>query len=261
MCDFALGTQTQGSVIRPASYCGVCGFKPGYGLLPLEGALPFAPSLDTAGLFTSTAREMAALWEKLGFGDAAEFPSRLAFWPGGGIEPEMRAAFSDGIARLRAIGFRLEPIDLSPEWEELLACVRIVNAWEGARTHEERFRRYGDAIGEKLAALIEEGLSIPAETHDAALAGIAGTKRRLGGLPVVLTPAATGPAPRGLASTGDPRMNAPWTALGGPVVTVPMPVAGLPLGMQVAAGSGSDALALRAAVEIESGLTSSTRNH
>ena len=251
MVPFALGTQTQGSIIRPASYCGICGFKPTYGLLPLAGALPFAPSLDTAGLFAPTSAEMRWLWEKTGYPIAAEPPRVMAYGAGLNVEPPMQAAYENALARLRAAGIRLNAVDLSEEYAVLLAAVRVINAYEGARTHEERYRRHGVKIGMKLAQLVEEGLRIPSEMVLAAIQRVSESRERAASLfaqyPVVLTPAATGPAPLGLESTGDPRMNSPWTALGVPAVSVPMPAEGLPLGLQVTAAAGHDAAALSAA--------------
>ena len=106
MAPFALGTQTQGSVIRPASFCGVCGFKPTFGLLPLEGVLPFAPSLDTAGLFTEDAEDMQLLWELLGFAADSGTPALIgaSYWY---PEPAMRTAFTDCLGRLTESGFQV----------------------------------------------------------------------------------------------------------------------------------------------------------
>ncbi len=251
MAPFALGTQTQGSILRPASYCGVCGFKPTYGLLPLAGALPFAPSLDTAGLFAPTPAEMRWLWDRMGYAASGNAPRTIAYGTGLDVEPPMQAAYEGAIARLRAAGFRIDATDLREEYTVLLAAVRVINAGEGARTHEERYRRHGAAIGVKLAGLVEEGLALPQELVLAARQATQESRERAASLfaqyPVVLTPAAPGLAPLGLESTGDPRMNSPWTALGVPAISVPMPVEGLPLGIQVTAAEGRDATALSAA--------------
>src|SRR5882724_9657889 len=108
MVPFALGSQTQGSVLRPASYCGVVGFKPTYGVLSLAGVMPFAPSLDTAGLFTQTADDMRLLWSRMGFSTEAAGCAAAAFAPE--AEPEMEAAFRQTIDRLKATGFRIQVI-------------------------------------------------------------------------------------------------------------------------------------------------------
>ena len=126
--------------------------------------------------------------------------------------------------------------------------------YEGARFHEERFKQYGSRL-EDMGNLVRDGLKIPVAQYDDARRVIAESKVRITEMykatPVILVPAATGPAPSGLASTGDPRMNAPWTALGTPAISIPMPVSnGLPLGLQLTADHGEDARVIRAAVRV-----------
>ncbi len=259
MVPFALGSQTQGSVLRPASFCGVCGFKPTFGLLPTSGILPFAPSLDTAGLFTEDAADMRLLWDRMGYEsvDAGRFVPGI-IWPLPDVDPPMRAAVEAAAARLGA-----KRAELPPPFGQLLGSVKIVNAYEGARTHAERWRKYGDRIGVKLAALVQEGLEIPEVRYRAALESITANKQKIGPLfetfPVLFAPAAPGPAPLGLASTGDPRLNAPWTALGVPAIAIPLPVpsGALPLGLQLIAAPGDDRRLLARAEVVEATLRSS----
>ena len=244
MAAFALGSQTQGSVIRPASYCRVAGFKPTYGLLPLAGVLGFAPSLDTAGLFTQTADDMALLWERMGFPVASASATRLA---------KTRLGIPGGVEeRLRASGWRIEEVELSFDFDEVLAAVKIVNTYEGSRTHEARWREFGERIGAKLALLVHEGLGVTRGRYEDALESLRLTRARMIAFydqyPVVLTPAATGPAPMGLASTGDPRMNAPWTGFHGPAICIPCGEVGL----QLTGAPGADALLVATAAAIES---------
>ncbi len=255
MVPFALGTQTQGSVLRPASYCGIVGFKPTHGLLSLEGVLPFAPALDTAGLFTETAADMRLLWERMGFAVSGTGVARLSA-PAAldGLDPEVESGFRAAIRRLDT-----ENVDLPPGFAELQRVVDVINDYEGARTHEQRWREHGARIGLKLAQLVERGLKIPAGEYTAAKGRLGEIKRQMSNVfrqaGVILTPAATGPAPRGLESTGDPRMNRAWTVLGGPAISVPLPVStGLPLGLQLTAEWGHDAVALGAAVRVEAAL-------
>ncbi|HYM12063.1 MAG TPA: amidase [Bryobacterales bacterium] len=258
MVPFALGSQTQGSVLRPASFCGVVGFKPTHGLLPLEGVLSFAPSLDTAGLFTPTAEDMRLLWERMGFPvDRTDTPPRLgvpAALPE--LDPAMEWEFRLTATRLRAAGLRVETIELPPDFAKLRAASKLINDYEGARTHRERWREHGLRIGWKLAQMVAEGLRIPSEEYAAALGTVAQVKQEMAKMfeqvPVILTPAAPGPAPAGLASTGDPRMNSPWTALGVPAISIPMPAGdGLPLGLQMTAGAGRDGFLVAVAGELE----------
>jgi Asp-tRNA(Asn)/Glu-tRNA(Gln) amidotransferase A subunit family amidase len=126
--------------------------------------------------------------------------------------------------------------------------------YEGARFHEARYKQYGDRL-EAMAELVREGLQISDRRYQDALAFLAKSKGEIAAqyqsTPIILVPAATGPAPRGLEFTGNSAMNAPWTALGTPAISIPMPVGkGLPLGLQLTGAQGQDARVLRAAVRI-----------
>ncbi len=253
MVPFALGSQTQGSVLRPASFCGCTGFKPGFGVLPIKGTMPFAPTLDTAGLFTQTAADMRELWSAMGFDTGAEAVARLTALPvPDEVEPEMRARFLAAAERLGAAHVN-PPFDVWGLWK----AVSLVQAVQGARTHEQSWRQHGAAVGAKLAGLIERGLSTPEPEYQAALAEIEQGKKAAAAFftdhPVWIAPAALGAAPRTLTSTGDPRMNAPFTGLGTPAISIPMPVpqGAMPRGLQLVAGPGQDAMLLATAASVE----------
>jgi Asp-tRNA(Asn)/Glu-tRNA(Gln) amidotransferase A subunit family amidase len=235
MVPFAVGTQTLGSVLRPASYCGVCGFKPTYGLIPADGVLPFAPSLDTLGFFTETAGDMLCLWSRLRGGGSRIELRRAACFPG---------AAASTIGRLRAAGVAVDALEPPPGWQRLAAAALTVNDYEGARSHAGRYREFGERIGRRLAELVRRGQGIPEAEYEDARAHIAAMREEFARLfreyPAILSPAATGPAPAGLASTGDPAANAPWTALGVPAISVPLPAEGPPLGLQMTAAEGRD---------------------
>lgn len=256
MVPLTIGTQTGGSVLRPASFCGIAGFKPTYGLLSTEGVLPFAKSLDTLGFFTHTAADMLAFWtamrrdaggaEPITFGVADPLPA---------VDPPMAAAFSDTIARLRRAATPLRSVDIAATLDRLAAAQRVVMFYEGARFHEQRYQEYGERLAD-MAVLVREGLQMTPQQYDEARRVIAECRRRstewYKATPVILVPAAVGAAPRGLAFTGDSRMNAPWTALGTPAISIPMPVAsGLPLGLQLTAAHDDDMRLLHAAVAVE----------
>jgi len=259
MVPFALGTQTRGSVLRPASYCGVTGFKPTYGLIPMAGVLQFAKSLDTLGFFTNTPEDMLRLWEALGHTTGIE--EKLEFGapdPMPQVEPVMTTAFKKALSSLRKAGVTIQPINISPMLDQVTDASDIVMYYEGARFHEQRFKEYGDRLGQ-MAALVREGLKISTARYDEARRHIGESKARILEIyktaPVILVPAATGPAPLGLQNTGDARMNSPWTALGTPAITIPMPVGeGLPLGLQLTAAPGQDARVVRAAVRLHRAL-------
>jgi Asp-tRNA(Asn)/Glu-tRNA(Gln) amidotransferase A subunit family amidase len=256
MAPVTLGTQTGGSVLRPASFCGVTGFKTSYGLLPMDGVLPFAKSLDTLGFFTHTAADMFKFWESIGYsiGRAEDF-ALAAPDPMPPVEPAMAAAFQNALLQLRRAGMTIKSVDIAAMLTRLSDAQKVVMFYEGSRFHEQRFREYGSRLAD-LADLVGEGLQIPSERYDEAQGYISECRTRMRELykdtPVILVPAALGPAPLGLASTGDSRMNAPWTALGTPAISIPMPVAkGLPLGLQLTAEHGQDARLLRTAVRLE----------
>ena len=256
MVPVALGTQTRGSVLRPASYCGVTGFKASYGLLSMEGVLPFAKSLDTLGLFTHTAADMLALWESLGHavGRTEDF-ALGAPDPIPKVEPAMEAAFQNALSRLRRAGVSIRSIEIAGMLASLDEAATTVMFYEGAQFHQQRYKEHGSRLAD-MADLVREGLMIPVDRYDAARRYIAECKARMTELykttPVMLVPSATGPAPLGLASTGDARMNAPWSALGTPAISIPMPVSGgLPLGLQLTADHGEDARVIRTAVRLQ----------
>lgn len=256
MVPLAIGTQTHGSVLRPASYCGVTGFKPTYGLLSTEGVLPVARTLDTLGFFTHTALGMSRLWQGLGYG--VDHDPETTFGipdPPLDVEPEMADAFEAALRTLRRAGCSIEAVPITPMLATMPLESRIVEVFEAARAHEARYREFGDRLNE-LAEVVRQGLRIPPARYDAALAYLAECRTALetqfARTPIVLTPAATGAAPAGFASTGDPRVNSPWTALGTPAIAVPMPVRSdaLPLGLQLSGEAGRDGLLLATAVRV-----------
>ena len=255
MVPIAIGTQTTGSVLRPASYCGVTGFKASYGLLSLEGVLPYAKSLDTLGFFTHTPADMLLLWDALGHPTGREEDFAVgAPEPMPEVEPEMSAAFQKAVASRRKASIPSRPVDISSVLIKLADAQHTISFYEAARFHQQRFNQYGDRLG-YLATLVREGLGITEGRYEEALQYVSASRLRLTEMykatPVILVPAAAGPAPLGLSYTGDGRMNSPWTALGTPAISIPMPVSGgLPLGLQLAADHGQDARLLRTAARL-----------
>jgi Asp-tRNA(Asn)/Glu-tRNA(Gln) amidotransferase A subunit family amidase len=257
MVPFAVGEQTRGSMIRPASFCGVTGFKPTHDLLPTEGMLILSKSLDTLGLFTHTPADMLALWKALGHstGSAEQFTFGAAE-PIPDCDPDMAHAFRESLSLLRKAGLSIQAIDIAATLKKLDEANDVEMFYEGARANEARLKEFGDKLDLPLANLVRDGLKISAARYDEAQRFIADSRKQFAEMfkatPVILTPAAPGAAPLGLSTTGDPRMNAPWTALWTPAINVPMPVAsGLPLGLQLTADLGQDARLLQAALLIE----------
>jgi Asp-tRNA(Asn)/Glu-tRNA(Gln) amidotransferase A subunit family amidase len=263
MVPFAVGEQTLGSVLRPASYCGVTGFKPTYGLLSMQGVMPLAHSLDTLGFFTHTPGDMLALWRAVGQPGSDMEPTVIGVpEPALDVESEMATAYARTISVLRAAGVKTMPLDIRSLLTQLVDAARTVMFFEGARFHAERYKQYGDRLGD-LASLVREGLQMTPDAYAQSKQVIAQCKDRFDEIyqkaPFIVVPAATGPAPLGLAFTGDTRMNSPWTALGVPAISIPMTVhAGLPLGLQLTANRNGDSQLLRAAVEVQSLLGAQT---
>lgn len=256
MVPFAIGTQTGGSVLRPASFCGITGFKPTYGLLSVDGVMTYSHSLDTLGFFTHAPHDMLLLWQALGQLRGREEQVSLGVVEPlpAGVEPPMATAIQKVVSVLRSRGMEIKPVPITAMLEKLTGESRVVSTYEGARAHEQRYREYGTRL-QDVAKMVEEGLQIPLGRYQEARAFIAESKRRFDEIysvtSVLLVPAATGPAPKGLSSTGDSRMNRAWTALGTPAIALPMPVqSGMPMGIQLTAAPRQDSLLLRTAVRV-----------
>jgi len=253
-CPLALGTQTVGSVIRPAAFCGIVGFKPTYGRIENAGLLFSAPSFDTVGLFTQDAAgaaEAAALlcadWT---------FPANvsrpvLGVPDGSYLEqatPEGLHAFEQQLRRLQAAGVELRRVPAFADFETIRTRHHRLVAGEMALVHAEWFARHADVYQTPTADLIRDGQQIDDAELAAARAGRATLRAELhammdaAGIDIWVTPAATGPAPHGLDSTGNSVMNLPWTHAGMPAISLPAGYApdGLPLGLQCVAAAGKD---------------------
>jgi Asp-tRNA(Asn)/Glu-tRNA(Gln) amidotransferase A subunit family amidase len=241
MVPAALGTQTAGSVIRPASFCGVVGYAATHGELPMRGVNPLAPGLDTLGVFARSVADAALVRSVLvGGGARVDVPRapRLALWLAPDLEEPMRAALLAAADSLQSAGAELVRPGLGPAVAELTALHLTVMAYEIARTLAwEDDRR--EQLNDHLVAHIDAGLAIGVDEIHAAraraeeLRGVVDSL--LDGCDAVLAAAACGPAPEGLASTGNPAQSRPWQVLGLPAVALPAgrSDAGLPLGVQL----------------------------
>jgi Asp-tRNA(Asn)/Glu-tRNA(Gln) amidotransferase A subunit family amidase len=261
MLPLAFGTQTAGSHIRPASYCGIVACKPTYNLLPRAGVHPNADSLDTVGVYGRTIEDAAFFLEALtgrsdlhGTFDQPRIGACRTFeWEL--VEPPMAAAFESAARKLDARELRL------PEsFRGLREAHGIVIRYEGARSLADEYRRFRDLLDPGLRQRCDEGYAIEGPVYQQALLYAARCRCALndafGDFDVLIAPAATGEAPKGLASTGNTAMNVVWTLLHVPCVAVPMSRGsnGLPLGLQVIGRIGDDARTLAAARWIESQL-------
>ena len=261
----AFGTQTAGSVIRPAAFCGVVGYKPSWGLIPRPGVKVLSDWLDTVGVF---ARDVA---------DAAFFVAHLTGRPSlqadgsGGpyriavlrepyptiVEPEAVRVLDQAMEALEVAGHTVFDLPTPAPLQPLPRLQRLVMAYELSRSLGHERRTHEASLSPILKGFIDEGSGISARTYDAAMASVRDVIRDINGVfgaaDVILSPPAPGEAPRGLEATGDPAFNRTWTVLQLPCLTVPVGRGpnGLPVGVQLAARSGQDALLLAAALATE----------
>jgi len=268
MVRAAIGTQTVGSVCRPASFCGVVGFKPSYGLVSTGGCFALVPTFDTIGFFTRDVDDMTALWEAVVPDGTPR--QRKAGPPVVGIVEDLRCEPFDAPMigalrwardRLRACGVATREVALPVELGAVYDNNRVIFEVEAARAHAGLWARHRDAYPPKLKAVLEAAAAGDSEERYAdACAARAEAQERFaalfGEIDVVLAPAAPGTAPRDLTVTGDPRANLLFTHVRAPVVSLParLGVDGLPLGLQCAAPAGSDAAVLAAARVIQDAL-------
>lgn len=247
LAPLSLGTQTIGSVIRPAAFCGVAGFKPTYGRLPADGIVFFSRAVDHVGLFTQDVAGAALAASCLVDGwrpiSAAVLP-RLGIPAGPYLaqaSAEALAAFESQTARLQAAGYEVVRAPLFAGIDAINQRHRRLIAFEFAQEHNRLFAVFESLYRPRTAALIREGQAVaPAEAAEirdgrGALRAEMEAVMDAHGIDLWLCPPAPGPAPAGLGSTGDPIMNLPWTYAGLPAITLPAGQAanGLPLGVQV----------------------------
>lgn len=267
----AVGTQTGGSVIRPASYCGVVGFKPSFGLIGRSGVLTQSPFLDTIGAFARSLADAALLVEVMAGHDPQDsatapapvprlteaarqnppLPPLLAVTHLPGADQTMLDAMAELADEL---GERAHRVDLPPGFAEADTIRRRINLAEMSKCYYPLERRGRAAMSDTMRAAMDEGKAIPARDYIAALDWRqvlnAALDELLTRCDAILCPAAPGPAPA-LAenSTGSPAMNGPWTLCGVPAITLPLlsSETGLPMGVQLIGRRGEDARLLRVA--------------
>lgn len=269
LCPLALGTQTVGSVIRPAAYCGIVGFKPTAGRIPTDGILPFSSTVDHVGAFT---RETAGMtlaapvlfdsWRTL---PKARSRPTLGVPEGPYLEQVSdrgRRAFETHLEGLGRAGYRIQRIDVLDDIEDVNERHERLIAAELALAHEDFFDDYRDRYADVTRRLVETGRSVPTaeiavgRRSREALRSSLETRMDEAGIDLWIAPAAPGPAPSGIDDTGDPVVNLPWTHAGLPTIAIP---AGrtdddLPLGVQCVARFGADEDLLRWSHDLEAAL-------
>jgi amidase len=260
-----IGTQTNGSIIRPAAYCGVVGYKPTVGTISVAGVHPFAPTFDTVGTFARTvadaARVASALTDRGRIAPEVAMPAhrpRFAWLPKfPWVEPDFDTlrALAHALDNLRDAA-EIVPISIPAAWKEAKALHRTLMLKEGSEVLGALQARERDRLTPAINAAIDDGHAISMEAHrDAIIArerAIAFFTGWLDEYDAVLAPSAPSTAPRGLDTTGDPSCCSLWSLLGFPAISIPAGVVhGLPIGLQLAAPQGRDDSLLSAAVWCE----------
>jgi Asp-tRNA(Asn)/Glu-tRNA(Gln) amidotransferase A subunit family amidase len=264
MLPLALGTQTAGSIIRPAAYCGVVGYKPSWGRVSRAGVKSLSETLDTVGGFGRSVRDVALLGAVL-LGDARL--AALAHDPAGQAprigmcrtpqwaqaDADTQAAWSAAARALSPQAAELAEVALPDGLGDLIELQKQVMAFETARALSHERVHHRDRLSERLRTLLDEGLAMPGADHTARLIRRAQARHSVGALfdrwDVLLAPSATGEAPAGLGATGDPVFCRTWTLLGLPCVHLPFARGrlGLPVGLQLIGRWGHDHQLLAAA--------------
>jgi len=274
MVPLALGSQTNGSVIRPAAFCGVYGFKPTHGLVPRTGVLELSRTLDHVGCFSRTLEDLALLAEVLaGYhegdpdtrprarvpflqvaNEAPPIEPMLAFiktphWDR--VDADAKEAFGELV---EALGERVEEVELFPSADGAWDWHKTIMEVDMAASFEREWQQGRDRLSQQLRSLIERGREVRAVDYKRAMRAIAPVIASFDELfmeryDAILTPAAPGVAPKGLGSTGDPRFCTLWTLLGMPALSLPLMrgAGGLPLGVQLVGRRGFDARLMRTA--------------
>ena len=268
----ALGSQTAGSVLRPAAYNGVVGLKPSFGRISRHGVFPVAESLDTMGLFTRSVDDAALLLGVLAAHDPKDDSSLDAPPPGSAVVPvaepprigvvggffeercssEVAAHTREVVDRLAGAGAEVVEAPLPTDFDALLAAHRVIMTVELAVVHEDDFAARPDDFGPRVRDFIERGVATAAAPYVQAQRTARQFRRDAAsafeGVDVLLTPSITAPAPDA-GTTGDPVFQTPWTVAGVPAITLPsgLSAEGLPLGVQLASGLLDETTLLRSA--------------
>jgi Asp-tRNA(Asn)/Glu-tRNA(Gln) amidotransferase A subunit family amidase len=261
----ATGTQTAGSIIRPAAFCGIVGYKPSFATISRSGLASFGETLDTIGGFARTVSD-AALFVSVMAGrddlarpDATRAP-RLAIW----LTPDADDADPAAVAEVERIaqvasgaGATVTPLGASDEWGALLKAQLTIMAWEGVRALAPERSVHRELLSDPLRAYLDEGAAVAVQDYLAATQVRHATGSRLlekmAPFDAVLTLSAHGEAPLAETGTGNPQFNRVWTLLGGPALHLPTATgpAGLPLGVQLVAPPAQDEALLDAACWLE----------
>jgi aspartyl-tRNA(Asn)/glutamyl-tRNA(Gln) amidotransferase subunit A len=265
MCPAAIGSQTVGSVGRPAGFNGLVSIVPTQSRISLDGAFPLAWSLDHVGGLTRSVPDLELLLDAISETsiERVAAPPRprigvLREYFLDNMTPETRTLQDALVSKLAAANFRVDEVRLPARFDLALPALRTIIRSEVASVHEQLFRDNPEAYGPKLRELVETGMLLTSADYLRARRLRRQYQRDMVRLfdnfDVLLTPAARGPAPEGVGSTGDPIMNAPWSLADFPTMTIPYALAsnGLPVGVQLSAAPLQEGLLLAVGKAVES---------
>jgi len=264
-CQLALGTQTIGSIVRPAAFCGVVGFKPTYDRISREGVLPLSPSLDHIGFFTpdvETAKHAGSVLIEDWRLETTDRKPALGIPEG----PYLASASDYALARFNAIcdsltqaGYELRRVPVMDDFQELRNRHDVIMSAEAAEVHADWFKQHQDLYSPKFIELIKRGQAVTSPQLKDAFGARDAFRDQMtqtmndNTVDLWICPPTVGPAPQGLDSTGDPVMCLPWTQIGFPAMNLPAGKndEGLPMGFQIVGRWNSDEAVLRWASDLE----------
>ncbi len=265
-CPLALGTQTIGSISRPASFCGAIGFKPSFGRISTDGVIPFSKSADHIGFFTQDLKGSEIIASILCENWKIDIPE-INRKPVLGIpegkylqqaSPEILSTFWKTVDNLKQKGYTIKSIPALDKINEVNDKHKLMNAAEFAEVHKKWFNEYGDKYHQVSINLIEKGRSVSIKVLNNAINGRIQLREELeqlqkeNGIDLWISPSSVTTAPYGLNSTGDPAMNLPWTYAGVPTISIPFELSDkLPFGTQFAGNFNEDETLFKLIKEIE----------
>jgi Asp-tRNA(Asn)/Glu-tRNA(Gln) amidotransferase A subunit family amidase len=263
MVPVAFGTQTAASIVRPASFCGIVGYKPTFGTLPTAGIKPLSPSLDTLGVLSRSVDDAAffvGVLARREFVIETTGPLRVGVcatphWDA--ATPASRDTLADAARLLEAAGALVADAVLPPACDTLADLQRAIMSYEASLAYVPEYQTHRNDLSEPFRAVLAEGASLGGARYAVAQREAEAARQALADLfeqfDVLLAPSAPGEAPAGLDSTGDPIFSRLWTLLGNPCVNVPVGTGplGLPIGVTVVGPRWRDEIALSAAARLE----------
>lgn len=255
LCPLAIGTQTIGSVTRPAAFCGIVGTKPSYGRIPTDGLIPCSESVDQVGFFTQdvagarlAAGVMCDDWQLV---PEPEKKPTLAVPSGPYLQQASKKGirhFRRSIRKLESSGYKIKRVEPLDDIENINQRHKRLMAAEFALVHHDWYNEHPNGYSDTSVELIDQGRSVPTQDIAIGRTSVGDLRDQIHdfmdnkNIDLWITPAAPGPAPKGITTTGDPIMNLPWTHAGLPTVSIPADKTdtGLPTGVQVIAGFNND---------------------